>query len=70
MGSQLGAAICPCTLLSCPNLLPTVKQRRTARATEDRLCAVQAGSGRAEEFHAEKEKALDELHAKHAFERA
>jgi hypothetical protein len=35
----------------------------SARATE-------ALTTRAEEFHAAKEKALDELHSKHAFERA
>ena len=36
----------------------------------DSARATGALAGRAEEFHAAKEKALDELHAKHAFERA
>ena len=36
----------------------------------DSARATNALLGRAEEFHAAKEKALDELHAKHAFERA
>lgn len=36
----------------------------------DSARATDALVGRAEEFHAAKEKALDELHAKHAFERA
>lgn len=36
----------------------------------DRARATEALTGRAPEFHAAKEKTLDELHAKHAFERA
>ena len=36
----------------------------------DHARATEALAGRATEFHAAKEKALDELHAKHAFERA
>jgi hypothetical protein len=36
----------------------------------DSARATNALVGRAEEFHAAKERALDELHAKHAFERA
>ncbi len=38
--------------------------------SEDHARATEALVGRAAEFHAAKEKALDELHAKHAFERA
>jgi hypothetical protein len=36
----------------------------------DHARATEALAGRANEFHSAKEKALDELHAKHAFERA
>jgi hypothetical protein len=36
----------------------------------DSAYATDALVSRAAEFHAAKEKALDELHAKHAFERA
>ena len=41
-----------------------------AELSGDSACATEALVSRAAEFHAAKEKALDDLHAKHAFERA
>ena len=41
-----------------------------AELSGDYARATEALVGRAAEFHATKEKALDDLHAKHAFERA
>jgi hypothetical protein len=41
-----------------------------AEMAGDSACATEALTARAEEFHAAKGKALDELHSKHAFERA
>ena len=41
-----------------------------AEMAGDSARATEALTARAEEFHSAKEKALDELHSKHAFERA
>ncbi len=54
-------------------LLATAKHLASeglAELSGDYACATDALAARAAEFHAAKEKALDELHAKHAFERA
>ena len=54
-------------------LLATAKslaERGLVQMAGDSARATDALVDRAEEFHAAKEKALDELHAKHAFERA
>ena len=54
-------------------LLAAAKQmaeRGLVELSGDHARATEALASRASEFHAAKEKALDELHAKHAFERA